>query len=130
MGESIDDRINFLYTLSTMDPPPESVPINSLVPVEGTPVENTNQIETFEWIRMIALARILMPNSMVRLSAGRLTIPKEAQAMAFMAGANSIFTGEKLLTTGNPCWEFDNNLLKELGLTVKTAKKKKHIKRR
>ena len=125
MGESIDDRINFLYTLSTMDPPPESVPINSLVPVEGTPLENTNQIETFEWIRMIALARILMPKSMVRLSAGRLTIPKEAQAMAFMAGANSIFTGEKLLTTGNPCWEFDNNLLKELGLTVKTAKTKK-----
>jgi len=85
-----------------MDPQPESVPINMLVPVAGTPLEDQERLDIFEWIRCIAVARILMPQSMVRLSAGRLTISKEAQAMAFMAGANAIFTGEKLLTTPNP----------------------------
>ena len=125
MGESEEDRIDFLFTLTNLDPQPESVPINSLVPVKGTPLENQQQIEPFEWIRMIALARILMPKSMVRLSAGRLTIPEEAQAMAFLAGANSIFTGEKLLTTGNPCWEFDHNLLNKLGMKAKHSKSKK-----
>ncbi len=125
MGESEEDRIDFLFTLTNLDPQPESVPINSLVPVKGTPLENQQQIEPFEWIRMIALARILMPKSMVRLSAGRLTIPEEAQAMAFLAGANSIFTGEKLLTTGNPCWEFDHDLLNKLGMKAKHSKSKK-----
>ena len=125
MGESVDDRIDFLYTLTNLDPQPESVPINSLVPVEGTPLENQEKIEPLEWIRMIALARILMPKAMVRLSAGRLNIPEEAQAMAFMAGANSIFTGEKLLTTGNPCWEFDHNLLNKLGMKARHSNPKK-----
>ncbi len=125
MGESEDDRIDFLYTLSNLDPQPESVPINSLVPVEGTPLENQKELDPLEWIRMIALARILMPKAMVRLSAGRLKIPKEAQAMAFLAGANSIFTGEKLLTTGNPCWDFDHDLLNKLGLTPKHSTPKK-----
>ena len=125
MGESEEDRIDFLFTLTNLDPQPESVPINSLVPVKGTPLENQQQIEPFEWIRMIALARILMPKSMVRLSAGRLTIPEEAQAMAFLAGANSIFTGEKLLTTGNPCWEFGHDLLNKLGMKAKHSKSKK-----
>lgn len=117
MGETEDDRISLLHTLANLDPQPESVPINMLVPVSGTPLENTPPLDIFEWIRCIAAARILMPKSMVRLSAGRLTISKEAQALAFMAGANAIFTGEKLLTTPNPEKDFDHELLGELGLS-------------
>lgn len=116
LGESEEDRISLLHTLANLDPQPESVPINMLVPVEGTPLENQKMLDIFEWIRCIAVARILMPKAMVRLSAGRLTISKEAQAMAFMAGANAIFTGEKLLTTANPEEDFDANLLAELGI--------------
>lgn len=116
LGESEEDRISLLHTLSNLDPQPESVPINMLVPVEGTPLENQKMLDIFEWIRCIAVARILMPKAMVRLSAGRLTISKEAQALAFMAGANAIFTGEKLLTTPNPERNEDNDLLEELGL--------------
>lgn len=116
MGETQDDRIKLLHTLSNLDPQPESVPINMLVPVEGTPLAKVEPLEIFEWIRAIAVARILMPKSMVRLSAGRLQISKEAQAMAFMAGANAIFTGEKLLTTPNPEKDFDYELLGELGM--------------
>ena len=113
---SEDDRISLLHTLSNLDPQPESVPINMLVPVEGTPLEHQKILDIFEWIRCIAVARILMPKAMVRLSAGRLTISKEAQALAFMAGANAIFTGEKLLTTPNPEKDADYGLLDELGL--------------
>ena len=102
--------------VSNLDPQPESVPINMLVPVEGTPLENVEALDIFEWIRCIAVARILMPKAMVRLSAGRLEISKEAQAMAFMAGANAIFTGEKLLTTPNPEKDFDYELLGQLGM--------------
>lgn len=116
LGESKEDRISLLHTLANLDPQPESVPINMLVPVAGTPLENVKRLSIFEWIRCIAVARILMPKSMVRLSAGRLEIPKEAQAMAFMAGANAIFTGEKLLTTANPKSDFDLELLAELGM--------------
>ena len=116
MGESEDDRISLLHTLANLDPQPESVPINMLVPVKGTPLENAPRLDIFDWIRTIAVARILMPNSMVRLSAGRLQISKEAQALAFMAGANAIFTGEKLLTTANPEEDFDAKLLDELGI--------------
>lgn len=116
LGETEEDRISLLHTLSNLDPQPESVPINMLVPVEGTPLENQKMLDIFEWIRCIAVARILMPKSMVRLSAGRLTISKEAQAMAFMAGANAIFTGEKLLTTANPEQDADYQLLEELGI--------------
>lgn len=116
LGESEDDRISLLHTLANLDPQPESVPINMLVPVEGTPMADQEPLDIFEWIRCIAVARILMPKSMVRLSAGRLTISKEAQAMAFMAGANAIFTGEKLLTTANPEEDFDAGLLNELGI--------------
>ncbi len=116
MGETEEDRIKLLHTLSELDPQPESVPINMLVPVKGTPLENVEMLDIFEWIRCIAVARILMPKSMVRLSAGRLEISKEAQAMAFMAGANAIFTGEKLLTTPNPEKDFDYTLLGELGM--------------
>lgn len=117
LGESEEDRISLLTTLANLNPQPESVPINMLVPVEGTPLANQERLDIFEWIRCIAVARILMPKSMVRLSAGRLTISKEAQALAFMAGANAIFTGEKLLTTANPEKDFDYQLLDQLGMT-------------
>ncbi|NQY75242.1 MAG: biotin synthase BioB [Candidatus Margulisbacteria bacterium] len=123
LGETTEDRIQFLYTLSHLDPQPESVPINALVPVEGTPLEKQEPVDNFEWIRMIALSRILMPQAMVRLSAGRLTIGREAQALAFMAGANSIFTGEKLLTTENPSWDADHELMKVLGLKARVPQK-------
>ncbi len=116
LGEKEDDRISLLHTLCNLNPQPESVPINMLVPVEGTPMANNELLDIFEWIRCIAVARILMPKAMVRLSAGRLTISKEAQAMAFMAGANAIFTGEKLLTTPNPEKDADYELLDELGI--------------
>lgn len=116
LGESEKDRISLLHTLSNLDPQPESVPINMLIPVEGTPLADQAPLDIFEWIRCIAVARILMPKAMVRLSAGRLSISKEAQALAFLAGANAIFTGEKLLTAPNPEEDFDRALLGELGL--------------
>jgi biotin synthase len=116
MGESENDRISLLHRLANLNPQPESVPINMLVPVEGTPLQDQKILDIFEWIRCIAVARILMPKAMVRLSAGRLQISREAQAMAFMAGANAIFTGEKLLTTANPEFDADNELLATLGL--------------
>ncbi|MDH5721804.1 MAG: biotin synthase BioB [Alphaproteobacteria bacterium] len=116
LGEKEEDRISLLHTLSNLDPQPESVPINMLVPVKGTPMENNERLDIFEWIRCIAVARILMPKTMVRLSAGRLEISKEAQALAFLAGANAIFTGEKLLTTPNPEKDADYGLLAELGI--------------
>lgn len=116
MGETQDDRISMLHQLANLDPQPESVPINALVPVKGTPMENVPPLDVFEWVRCIAMARILIPAAMVRLSAGRLSISKEAQALAFLAGANAIFTGEKLLTTPNPEEDFDKQLLDSLGL--------------
>lgn len=115
MGESDDDRIDLLHTLATLDPHPESVPINALVPVEGTPLGDQPPLDPFEFVRMIACARILMPTSQVRLSAGRLSLTDEAQALAFLAGANSIFVGETLLTTPNPETHRDRQLLQRLG---------------
>jgi len=106
-----------LQVLATLKPHPESVPINMLVKVKGTPLENRPSPSPFEWIRMIAVARIVLPRSVIRLSAGRTSLSREAQALAFYAGANSIFYGEKLLTTPNPSGEEDLKLLKELGLT-------------
>jgi len=116
MGESHSDRIALLWQLANLNPQPESVPINALVPVAGTPLAEQEKIDPMEWIRTIAVARILMPRAMVRLSAGRMDIPESAQAMAFLAGANSIFTGDKLLTTANPDFDFDKRLLDKLGL--------------
>lgn len=116
MGESRADRVKLLHTLACLDPQPESVPINALVPVEGTPLENTAPLDIFEWVRAVAVARILMPKAMVRLSAGRLEISREAQALAYLAGANAIFTGDKLLTTPNPADSDDAQLMKTLGL--------------
>jgi len=116
MGESIDDRCEMLRTLAALDPQPESVPINTLVATEGTPLAAMTPVDPLELIRMIATARILMPRSRVRLSAGRLSLSKEAQLLCFFAGANSIFYGEKLLTTGNPDVSEDQALLAAAGL--------------
>ena len=116
MGESIDDRCGLLTTLARRDPHPESVPINALVAVPGTPLENRPPVEAVEMVRMIAAARILMPKAMVRLSAGRLSMSQEAQLLCMLAGANSIFFGEKLLTTGNPEYRADMALLEVAGI--------------
>jgi biotin synthase len=116
MGESRSDRANMLATLANLPTQPESVPINMLVEVEGTPMFGISGIDNFEFIRTIAVARIMMPHSFVRLSAGRETMPEEAQAMCFMAGANSIFYGEKLLTTANPQNNKDTALFDRLGI--------------
>lgn len=119
LGESEEDRIDMLYTLATLPEHPESVPVNALVPVEGTPLENQPLVDTFDIVRMIAMARILMPKAMVRLSAGRVRMSMEAQALCFMAGANSIFAGDKLLTTPNPEYNEDKKMFDILGLTAR-----------
>lgn len=117
LGETDDDRIRMLHTLSTMEKHPDSVPINALVPVKGTPLENSARVKIDEMLRMIATARIIMPESVVRLSAGRNEMSMADQALCFMAGANSIFSGEKLLTTANPDFDADMTMFKTLGLT-------------
>jgi biotin synthase len=116
MGETADDRIAFLHTLATLDPHPESVPINNLVQVAGTPLAGTAPLDPLEFVRIVALARVLMPRSHVRLSAGRGEMSDELQALCFLAGANSIFYGEKLLTTGNPDTRSDRALFERLGI--------------
>jgi biotin synthase len=116
MGETRRDRALLLQTLANLDPHPESVPINDLVPVPGTPLANAEPLDKFEFVRTIAVARILMPRSHVRLSAGRTSFSDEMQALCFLAGANSIFYGEKLLTTGNPDTAADQALFARLGL--------------
>ncbi len=121
MGEQAEDRIAFLHTLATLDPHPESVPINNLVQVEGTPLAGTPTIDPIEFVRIVALARVLMPRSHVRLSAGRAQMSDEMQALCFLAGANSIFYGEKLLTTGNPDTESDHALFGRLGIRPEPA---------
>jgi len=119
MGESAQDRCAMLQTLANMEVQPESVPINALVAVEGTPLEKQKPVEIWEMLRMIATTRIVMPKTVVRLSAGRQQMSMEGQALCFMAGANSIFTGEKLLTTPNPEFSEDMEMFKILGLTAK-----------
>ena len=116
LGESEEDRINLIKTLANLDPQPESVPINLLVKVKGTPLEKQEDIDSFELIRMIATSRIFIPKAKVRLSAGRLNMSDELQSLAFIAGANSIFTGEKLLTTDNPGINKDKELISKLNL--------------
>ena len=118
MGETREDRIELLAAIAGLDPQPESVPINVLVPIEGTPLMETPPLDPFEVVRAIAVARILMPRSRVRLAAGRLELTDEAQALCFLAGANSIFFGERLLTTPNPDLDRDQNLLEKLGMRV------------
>jgi biotin synthase len=121
MGEKIEDRIHFLHELTLLDPPPESIPINQLVAVEGTPLAGTEPPPPLEFIRMIATARILFPQSRIRLSAGRTAMSDELQALAFLAGANSLFTGDKLLTTPNPGESRDHSLMDALGMRVEGA---------
>jgi biotin synthase len=116
MGEQIGDRAQMLMTLANLDEPPESVPINLLLKIKGTPLENCADIDIFDFIRTIAVARIMMPKSFVRLSAGRENMNDEAQALCFFAGANSLFYGEKLLTTPNPSMHKDRELFARLGL--------------
>lgn len=118
MGESPDDRVGLLHTLATLPSHPESVPINLLVRVAGTPLADTAALDPFDFVRTIAVARILMPQSHVRLSAGRSEMSDELQALCFMAGANSLFYGEKLLTTGNPDTEHDRRLFERLDITA------------
>ena len=116
MGESRRQRAGLLQALANLPAHPDSVPINRLVQVEGTPLAGTEPLDPFEFVRTVAVARILMPRSMVRLSAGRESMSDELQALCFLAGANSIFYGEKLLTTGNPDTERDMALFDRLGL--------------
>ena len=116
MGESRNDRVRLLQQLSNLPKHPESVPINMLVKVEGTPLYESSKLDPIEFIRTIAIARLLMPNAVVRLSAGREEMSDETQALCFFAGANSIFFGEKLLTTSNPSTQRDSNLFKRLGI--------------
>lgn len=118
LGETIDDRLKMLEVLSEFDPAPESVPINTLVPIEGTPLHGqTAKVDTFDLVRMIAVTRLAVPGAKVRLSAGRTQLSQEAQALCFFAGANSIFYGDRLLTTGNPQTKADLDLIARLGLT-------------
>ena len=119
MGESRAQRVAFLARLANLSPHPESVPINHLVPVVGTPLEAQAPLDPLEFVRTIAVARITMPSARVRLSAGRQELGRAVQAMCFQAGANSIFYGEQLLTTSNPEAEYDRALLADLGLKVK-----------
>ena len=121
LGESVQDRIDMLYTLSNLPEHPESVPVNALVPVPGTPLEDQEKVSVWDMVRMIATARILMPQAMVRLSAGRVRMNTEEQALCFLAGANSIFAGDKLLTTPNPDLTSDQELFQTLNLRPRPA---------
>jgi biotin synthase len=123
MGESREQRAAFIASLANLSPYPESVPINHLVPVAGTPLADQKSLDPLEFVRTIAVARITMPRARVRLSAGRQELGRAVQAMCFQAGANSIFYGEQLLTTGNPEAEQDLELLAELGLKTKQSRK-------
>ncbi len=125
MGESAEDRAGMLVSLSTLYPQPESVPINALVAVEGTPLEDQKPVEIWDMVRMIATTRIVMPETQVRLSAGRTQMSREGQAMCFFAGANSIFAGDKLLTTPNPDVNEDMQMFKALGLNPQKPFEKK-----
>lgn len=127
LGETNEDRIKMLHTLATLDEHPESVPVNALIAVAGTPMEHQKRVSVWEMARMIATARILMPNAMVRLSAGRVEMPISEQAICFMAGANSIFAGEKLLTTPNNDVDEDHKMFDLLGLKPRVAHKTRKV---
>ncbi len=125
LGETQEDRVAMLHTLATLPEHPESVPVNALVPVPGTPLAEQPRVSVWEMVRMIATARIIMPKAMVRLSAGRVTMSLEEQALCFLAGANSIFAGEKLLTTPNPEVDADKKMFQVLNLKPRGAYKGK-----
>jgi biotin synthase len=120
MGESETDRLRMLEVLSNLDPPPESVPINCLMPMPGTPLAGQPPVDIFELVRLIAVTRIALPKARVRLAAGRTRLSREGQALCFFAGANSIFYGDKLLTAKNPAADVDVGLLRELGLQIES----------
>jgi len=124
MGESADDRLHMLEVLSEFDPQPESVPINCLMAMPGTPLADVAPVDIFELVRLIAVARIAIPRARVRLAAGRTRITREGQALCFFAGANSIFFGDKLLTAENPAATADVKLLRELGLNLELLNEK------
>ncbi|MES2217121.1 MAG: biotin synthase BioB [Pseudomonadota bacterium] len=119
LGETVEDRMELLLQLANLVSPPKSVPLNRLIAIKGTPLEHQRELDSFDFIRTVAVARIMMPRAMVRLSAGRTEMSEEMQAMCFMAGANSIHFGEKLLITKNPDQEKDLTMLRKLGLTEK-----------
>jgi biotin synthase len=121
MGETHKDRIGLLHTLSNLPTHPESVPVNALIPVEGTPLEKQEKVSVWDMLRMIATARIIMPKAMVRLSAGRVRMTIEEQGLCFLAGANSIFAGDKLLTTANPSLVSDQEMFQTLHLKPRKA---------
>ena len=121
LGETVEDRVGMLHTLANLSQHPESVPINALVPVKGTPLENQERVSVWDMVRMIATTRIVMPKTVVRLSAGRLEMNMPEQALCFMAGANSIFAGDKLLTTPNPSFNDDMQMFEILGLKPREA---------
>jgi len=127
LGENHQDRVGMLHTLANLNPHPESVPVNALVPVEGTPLAEQPRVSIWEMVRMIATARIVIPTAMVRLSAGREVMSVEDQALCFLAGANSIFTGEKLLTTPNPDFDADKAMFEILGLHPRKAFKNEKV---
>ncbi len=129
LGETRQDRMSLLKQLANLPQHPQSVPINRLVPVKGTPLGDKAPIDNFEFVRTIAVARIMLPKSMLRLSAGRLSMNEEMQALCFFAGANSIFYGEKLLTTANPEANLDMDLFKKLGIQAKANSEAKHVER-
>lgn len=116
MGEQAEDRFKLLAQLAAQNPHPESVPVNLLMPIPGTPLEHTPPIDVFDYVRMVAAARIVLPQSVIRVAAGRTRLSDEAQALCFLAGANSIFAGEKLLTAPNPDEDHDQRLISRLGL--------------
>lgn len=122
LGETVDDRIAMLVTLANLPAPPDSVPINMLIPMPGTKLEGAEPVDPIEFVRVIALARIMMPKSHVRLSAGRTEMTDELQALCFFAGANSIFAGDTLLTAANPGEDHDARLFNRLGLTPEAAR--------
>src|SRR5437773_9011134 len=126
MGESVEDRLRMLEVLANFDPPPESVPINCLMAMPGTPLEDHSPVDVFELVRLVATTRIAFPRAKVRLSAGRTRLSREAQALCFFAGANSIFYGNKLLTAGNPARSADLELLAELGLSAEPPPSTEH----
>ena len=123
LGESQQDRFDLLIQLASLNPHPESVPINRLVPIPGTPLAEEQQVEALDFVATIAVARIMMPDSYVRLSAGRESMSDETQTLCFMAGANSIFCGETLLTVPNAEKEKDKVLLERLGIQFEKSKK-------
>ena len=121
MGETEEDRLELLAELAALDPPPESIPINCLVPIAGTPLADSRPVDSLQLVRLIATTRIAFPQARVRLSAGRTRMSRELQVLCFLAGANSIFFGEKLLTTPNPDASEDAELFRAMGLPMLTS---------